>query len=212
MAFKNIRTIHTNLYGDRAFDIIDALHGQLSDGLFENSRGYDKYWMNFHVKRDVDNEIVFEVNNEYGIISSYSYVPNPFTSMSDRAFCEWYAYKIKTVIKAEAKDNSWAKGWWKRDNCSDTSIYLNRKLDVTVADIYCTYEALLGREIGITKYGSNTICRIFGTKSTDEEIASKIASEKQKNDLIKMKNEALAKAKAEYDAKVAEINLEYVID
>ena len=213
MAFTNTRIIHTGLYGDRAFDICDAVRGQMSDGLWEGSRGYDKYWTNFRVKRMPNNEVVFEVNTAYATFWNCHYVENPFANMSDSKFLEWIAYKIKTVIKSEADDNAWPKGWWKRDNCSDKSIYLYRKLDVTVADIYAVYDSLLGR-----KRRSTDTERIFGKPLSEEEITVKLELEAQKLKIEKMKQEAIAKAKAEYDAakaeydaKIAEINAKYVI-
>ena len=54
------RTIHTGLYGVQAKAVIDGVHGQLSDGKWENTPGYDKYWTNFAVETADDGEVVFD--------------------------------------------------------------------------------------------------------------------------------------------------------
>lgn len=201
------RTINTKLYGDRAFEILEAVSGQMSDGLWENSRGYDKYWTNFRVKRLDDNRIVFVINTDSYTRYCNRYLDNPFCRMSETEFLAWYAGKLKTVIRAEAKDNNWKKGWWKRDNTENKSIYLNYKLDITVADIYCVYDELLGRKIGVTRYDSSTMCRVFGQKADDATIAKRteLADAKAKaladyKEHIAMLDEKVKKFMAEIDA------------
>ena len=186
------RTINTTFYGDYAAEILNAVAGQLSDGMWENSRGYDKYWTNFSVKRLDDNHVVFIVNTD-----SYSrycdrFLENPFCRMTDTEFLVWYAGKLKAGIHAEAKDNNWKKGWWKRTNTTNKSIYLNYKLDITVADIYCVYDELLGRQISDTRYDSETMRRVFGQKADDATIAKRTEFA-----------EAKAKALADYNEHIA---------
>lgn len=197
----NTRTITTNFYGDRAFDILDSVSGQLSDGMWENSRGYDKYWTNFRVVRLDDNRVVFRVNKDSYTRYCGRYLDNPFARMSDTEFLAWYAGKLKAVIVCEAKDHNWKKGWWKRDNTTNTSCYLDRKLDITVADIYTVYDELLGRKNRADDvYGT----RIWGQKADAETIAkrTKLAEAKAKaladyNEHIAMLDEKLKKFTAE---------------
>ena len=185
----NTRTITTNFYGQRAFDILDAVSGQLSDGMWENSRGYDKYWTNFSVRRLDDNRVVFHINKNSYTSYCNRYLDNPFSRMSDTEFLAWYAGKLKAVIFCEAHDNNWKKGWWKRDNTENTSCYLNRKLDITVSDIYTVYDELLGRKNrSDAVYGA----RIWGEKANDKTIA-------KRGELA----EAKAKALADYNERVA---------
>lgn len=182
-------TINTNFYGVRAYEILEAVSGQMSDGLWENSRGYDKYWMNFRVKRLDDNRIVFVLNADSYTRYCNRYLENPFCRMTETEFLAWYAGKLKTVIRSEAKDNNWKKGWWKRDNTKDESAYLNYKLDITVADIYCVYDELLGRQ---TRADEEIRNRIFGQKADDATVAKRIELA-----------EAKAKALADYKEHVA---------
>lgn len=193
----NTRTIHTNLYGAQAKAVIDSVHGQLSDGKWENSPGYDKYWTNFDVQTADDGEVIIMVNAGVSTTWCRRYMPNPFYGMSDVEFKKWIANKIKAVVNDERKDRD-EFGEWDRRNIDHTSLYLGHCDEkygpvVTVADIYCTYEALLGREIGIAKYDSSTICRVFGTKRTDYEIA-KVKSAREHKDAI------YAKYKAQIDS------------
>lgn len=186
---KNSKTriIHTGLYGAQAKGVIDGVHGQLSDGKWENSPGYDKYWTNFDVETADDGEVVFKVNAEYGYHYCNRYLDNPFKNMSDADFKTWIARKIKAVVNDERKDRM-EFGSWDRRNIDHTSLYLGHADEkygpvVTVADIYCTYDALLGRNVGITKYDASTICRVFGTKKTDEE-AAKVKSLREAKEII----------------------------
>lgn len=183
------RTINTTFYGDHAAEILNAVAGQLSDGMWENSRGYDKYWTNFSVKRLDDNRVVFIVNTDSYNRYCGRFLENPFCRMTDTEFLAWYAGKLKAVIRAEAKDNNWKKGWWKRTNTTNKSIYLNYKLDITVADIYCVYDELLGRKSRADEEIHN---RIFGKKADDATIAKRTEFA-----------EAKAKAYADYKAHVA---------
>ena len=204
----NTRAIHTGLYGRQAKAVIDSVHGQLSDGKWENSPGYDKYWTNFDVQTADDGEVIFKVNVDSYTTWCRRFMPNPFYGMSDADFKNWIARKIKAVVNDERKDRA-EFGEWDRKNIDGTSLYLGHADEkygpvVTVADIYCTYEALLGRETGIAKYDSSTICRVFGTKRTDEEIAkAKMANSirakyaQQRADLQRAKNEAVAKLEKE---------------
>ena len=198
------RTINTTFYGDYAAEILNAVAGQLSDGMWENSRGYDKYWTNFSVKRLDDNRVVFIVNTDSYTRYCGRFLDNPFYNMSETEFLAWYAGKLKTVISSEAKFNNWPKGWWKRTNTTNKSIYLNYKLDITVADIYCVYDELLGRKFRADEKIHN---RILGQKADDATIAKRteFADEKVKaldeyNKQIAMLDEKLKKLTAEINA------------
>lgn len=173
----DIRTINTDFYGDRAYEILASVAGQLSDGMWENSRGYDKYWTNFSVKRLADNRVVFEVNKNSYTKWCKRYIDNPFVRMSDAEFLNWYAGKLKAVIRSEANDENWTKGWWNRSNTEMTSAYLSYDLDVTVADIYAVYDWLRGRK---NRTDDVTCTRIWGHKADDEMIAKRNAMQREK--------------------------------
>ena len=214
------RTIHTGLYGVQAKAVIDGVHGQLSDGKWENTPGYDKYWTNFAVETADDGEVVFKVNAEGSTMWCRRWLANPFYSMPEGEFKKWIATKIKAVANDERKDRE-EFGSWDRRNTDHTSLYLGHANEeygpvVAVADIYCTYEALLGRSIGITKYDPSTICRVFGNKKTDEEVAKaksireakeclKAKYAQKRAELQKAKNEAVAKLEKELQDNITKL-------
>ena len=214
------RTIHTGLYGVQAKAVIDGVHGQLSDGKWENTPGYDKYWTNFAVDIADDGEVVFKVNAEGSTMWCRHWLANPFYSMPEGEFKKWIATKIKAVANDERKDSE-EFGSWDRRNTDHTSLYLGHADEkygpvVAVADIYCTYEALLGRNIGINKYDSSTICRVFGNKKTDEEAAKaksireareclKAKYAQKRAELQKAKNDAVAKLEKELQDNITKL-------
>ena len=196
----NVRRINTPFYGDIAFDILDSVHGQLSDGMWENSRGYDKYWTNLQVCRDGDNRIYFKVNADYYGMYCGRSIDNPFARMSDTEFLNWYATKLKAVIVQEGKDNGWTKGWWSRTNHSNKTVYLNRSADVTVADVYCVYDALKGR---IFRSSAAEKSRVISEPLTREAI--EVAKQKARAEL----NEAKELLKAKYEADLFKVAAEF---
>ena len=214
------RTIHTGLYGVQAKAVIDGVHGQLSDGKWENTPGYDKYWTNFAVETADDGEVVFKVNAEGSTMWRRRWLANPFYSMPEVEFKKWIANKIKAVVNDERRDRK-KFGSWDRRNTDHTSLYLGHADEkygsvVTVADIYCTYEALLGSNIGVTKYDPSTICRVFGNKKTDEEAAKaksireakeclKAKYAQKRAELQKAKNEAVAKLEKELQDNITKL-------
>lgn len=203
------RIIRTGLYGDRAFDIIDSMHGQLADGMWKNSRGYEKYWLNFDVQRGDDGEVLFALNGDYNIAWCERYVLNPFRNMSDAEVKKWMAQKIKAVMCRELKDERLFRAW-NRKNTDFNSCYLNDVLDITVADVYCTYDALLGRPCGVLKYRASTLCRIFGNKKSDAEIAF-AKSQREAIEAINAKYDILLKKNSEeLEAKIATLKDEAV--
>ena len=162
------RTIHTGLYGAQAKEVIDGIHGQLSDGKWENTPGYDKYWLNFDVETADDGEVVIKVNAEGSTLWGREWHVNPFFNMPEAEFKKWIARKIKAVVNDECKDRV-AFGAWDRSNVDHISLYLGHSDEeygpvVTVADIYCIYEVLLGRKVNISKYDPVTVARVFGSK------------------------------------------------
>lgn len=134
------RIIKTGLKTQKECDILDGVFGQLSDGMWENSRAAEGYWP--YIDADLKNgEVVLTVSNSY----RYDGRPtNKLLDMSDDDVKKWLAKKIKQVIKEEGLD-------WKRDN-SDETEYLDTawrksKLPSSVADCYYVYEVLKGRNV-----------------------------------------------------------------
>lgn len=126
-------------------EVIDSVLGQLSDGIWENSNGMNKYWM----FADVDGTNLDISDEMYE--NSYSYYRNPtrngFYGKSEKEIKDWFANKAKQVVKiwAEAYGKN-PKIIWDRNN-TDVVDYMggHNVPNVTVADVYECYDFLKGR-------------------------------------------------------------------
>ena len=201
---KNLRKINTPFFSKKAYDILHSVLGQLSDGLWENSRGYTKYWINFDVERKTNGQVYFAVNNLYYKIFSKDYCTNPFIEMTDAEFLNWVAVKLKTVIKTEIKDNpnNFTGGGWKRNNTSFESRYLSYDERITVADIYVIYDWLKGRKIDMH---SPIVKAVFGETRSEDQI-KKIKDMQSKIDFIQTNAENLMdEIKKAYNERIANL-------
>lgn len=137
---EKYRIIKTGLKTQKECDILDGVFGQLSDGMWENSRAAGGYWP--YIDADFENgEVVLKVSNAY---RKYEEPTNKLLNMTDDNVKKWLAKKIKQVIQEEGLD-------WKRDNTEETD-YLDTewrtsKQPSTVADCYYVYEVLKGRNV-----------------------------------------------------------------
>lgn len=142
----NPRTIHTHLYSQTAYDALDALMGQISDGYWENSPRMEKYWNFAKICRSLNGEITFEIERDRYVWDKWSHrmTTNPYCNMTDDSIREFFANKLKKIAKVEMEDEN-AGNQWQRDNEMKIH-YLSREVDLEVSDIYCIYEMLRGRK------------------------------------------------------------------
>ena len=134
------RIIKTGLKTQKDCDIIDGVFGQLSDGMWENSRAAEGYWP--YIDAELENgEVVLKVSTAY---RSYDHRANKLLDMDDDAVKKWLAKKIKQVIQEEGLD--WDRGNDEETDYLDTS-WRKSKLPSTVADCYYVYEVLKGRNV-----------------------------------------------------------------
>lgn len=108
--------------------IIDAVIGQLSDGMWENSPAMDKYWK--YAKTQGTDLII---NNDKW--------DSGFVGRTEDWIRHWFASKLKKVVQEEVGNN---KQGWDRDNM-EISDYISYNNDITVSHCYECYEYLLGR-------------------------------------------------------------------
>lgn len=104
--------------------VIDAVLGQMSDGMWENSPGMDKYWMNAHTN---GTDLVITLG--YG---------SGYTGKSEEKIKAYFANKIKQVVQEEVGNN---KQGWNRMN-TEESCYMH---DIPVCKCYECYDFLLDR-------------------------------------------------------------------
>lgn len=126
--------INTGIKSSSKFEnILSSVLGQLSDGIWENSRSMEKYWKNLSYSTNAQGYI--ELEDRAGVCSSVT---------------EFFANKIKQIIKIEIDDGN-TKMYWDR-SCSAVPCYMHGV--VTVGDCYQLYELLKGRNTSKHKYAT----------------------------------------------------------
>lgn len=124
-------------YTSKYEDILDSVIGQMSDGIWENTRSMEKYWKSLSFERSPQGTIVI-IDRDY-------ICENP---------AEFMANKIKQIIKIEIKDEE-ERGRsnlrWDR-SCSAHPFYMHG--NVTVGDCYQLYELLKGRQTSSRSYST----------------------------------------------------------
>lgn len=113
--------------------ILSSVIGQLSDGIWENSRAAEKYWKSLSVSQDTSGYIVIE--DRYGVCN------NPI---------EYFANKIKHIIKIEKDDGHSAIEWDRM--CRVTSNYIGYSDPITIGECYKLYELLKNRDVSKKHY------------------------------------------------------------
>lgn len=121
---------------DKFKEILSGVIGQMSDGIWENTRSMEKYWKSLSYTVDPAGYIIIE--------DRHHTCANPV---------DFFANKIKQIIKIEAEDNPGSGIRWERD-CAATTVYLNYTETITIGDCYKLYEALKGRNTSKHNYAS----------------------------------------------------------
>lgn len=129
-------------------EIISDVIGQLSDGIWENSPGVDKYWECADVDGstlDVNVGLYDKLEYQNGRRDRRGYyhhrsMPSGFRGKSENQIRAYFANKLKQVVKIEQGDYPNENLSWDRNN--NTSL---NYLDCTVAEAYACYDFLRGR-------------------------------------------------------------------
>ena len=195
---KNARVIKTPLWSTKAKEVLDGVLGQLSDGIYENNPRMDRYWMFAKVLREADGRVVIAVDKrtgEHGGYGSHSrWIENAFAHMSDIEVIQFFARMVKKIAKIELKDENIINGW-RRNNVEFMTRYLNYYEEISIAEVYCIYEMLLNRPVGITKYDVSIINSAVGVQRSDEE--TKLEQDKM---------DKIAEIKSNYAKRMKELN------
>ena len=143
---KNAVQIDTGLKGDLAADILNAVIGQMSDGLWENSPVMEHYWRFINVVKAGCNKVFLVAD---GVTADDEHVVNYFNykmGMDERKIKEFIGKKVKEVAKEELKDTGDAIGWDRNNE------HESQYLAGTFSDCYFVYETLIGRKGYERKY------------------------------------------------------------
>ena len=116
-------------------EILRGCLGQMSDGIWENTRSMEKYWKSLEVTTSPEGFIIINDRNWV--------CPDPVAFMAN---------KIKQIIKIEIEDGRTDMFWDRL--CPATTVYLNYYERTTVGDCYHLYELLKGRTTGKHSYAT----------------------------------------------------------
>ena len=181
---EKYRIIKTGLKTQKECDILDGVFGQLSDGMWENSRAAGGYWP--YIDAELENgEVVLKVSTAY---RKYDGIPtNKLIDMTDDDIKKWLAKKIKQVIKEEGLD--WDRGNEEETDYLDTS-WRKSKQTSTVADCYYVYEVLKGRNVAKHKEYTNKMNISDALKTLDQAKIKYVQQEDEpwESDLYESKN------------------------
>lgn len=118
---------------DKFINILGSVIGQMSDGIWENTRSMEKYWNSLNYSVDEAGYLVVE--------DKYYVCAKPL---------DFFANKIKQIIKTEIEDGNSHLVWSRA--CDAIPSYMHGT--VTVGDCYKLYELLKGRSIDKHTYAS----------------------------------------------------------
>jgi hypothetical protein len=155
----------------KRLDILGSVIGQMSDGIWENTRSMEKYWKSLSYGTDAKGNIYLE---------DTCYVCANVT--------DFFANKIKQIIKIEIDDGYTSGLEWER-SCSTSPCYMHG--NVTVGDCYELYELLKGRNTSKYRYATYnpyTVTLSYAGTSFDftvEALSEYGAKEKAKQELLK---------------------------
>lgn len=157
---EEYRKIDTKLTGNKNYQILRGVMGQLSDGIWENSRNMESYWKFANIQFEGDKVYINISTKPYKLIKDYSrtlrnkftkqlFHPNkeqnnPYINMSDDAVKHWFAQKLKQIFQEEYGKQR-ANQEWRRDNTEGEVTYLNHYEKITVSDVYYAYDTLMNR-------------------------------------------------------------------
>lgn len=127
--------INTNIPAtDKRLEILGSVIGQMSDGIWENTRSMEKYWKSLSYGKTEAGFIYIEDKN--------------YVCADARDF---FANKIKQIIKKEIEDGYTIGLIWGR-TCNVQPSYMHG--NVTVGDCYELYELLKGRNTSKQVYST----------------------------------------------------------
>lgn len=155
------KIINTGLKGQIAKDVLNSVIGQMSDGIWENSRIMQHYWK-FVAIEDIDGDICIVVNNSPYIFEPYrrTYNSRVQTRSFDNYFVskchrddikikQFFANKIKQIVREDFNDHNKCGCIFNDKDNSELHYISSYSKDengnypsITVADAYKVYITL----------------------------------------------------------------------
>lgn len=158
MLFKEIvnnpseMLIATGLKGEMVKSILENVIGQLSDGMWENSRIMEHYWPFVDITMDDDDNVYIVIHKpgSKAVSKSYNWCSNYFLYRlysNELAIRQWFADKIKKIVAQERKDRKDEPGCdlrFRADNNTELDYMGLYDQPITVAEAYSVYKTLKG--------------------------------------------------------------------
>ena len=120
---------------DKKLNILGSVIGQMSDGIWENTRSMEKYWKSLDYGKDPSGYIWLD--DRHGVTADVY---------------DFFANKIKKIIQIEIEDGNNQLVWSR--TCAGVPHYMHG--NVTVGDCYEMYELLKGRNTSKNYYATFT--------------------------------------------------------
>ena len=122
-------------------EILHSCIGQMSDGIWENTRSMEKYWKSLSIETSSEGFIIINDRNWA--------CPDPVAFMAN---------KIKQIVKIEIEDGN-TEMYWDR-LCAAQPSYIGYGERITVGDCYHLYELLKGRTTGKHSYATYSTYKV----------------------------------------------------
>ena len=110
MDYSNYMKIETGLTDSASLNVLKSTLGQLSDGIWENSRKAERYWP-FAEAEMINGSVCLMISKEYS--KHYGYGRNAWGytngfradfAMDTTAIKKYFANKVRAVVRENAKD------------------------------------------------------------------------------------------------------------
>ena len=168
------KTIHTELYSDKAYSIILGFYYGLDDWGSKQMARNSGYC---DVERAPDNEVVLTIkcNDPY----AYAWRKSAFSKhQTDQDTRNWMAWIIKQLVRKALREDGYNESVeWKRGNHRVAHTFSSKVAGVTVSDCYFVYDFLKNRKKLDNKFTSEHMAEIIGNKrdaiSTELEIVKR---------------------------------------
>ena len=107
----NTRLVETGLVGKNAYEILESVIGQLSDGIGENKYYHEKYWRFADVLLNPQTDKVEIRISSTPCEKSWEYpnrwLFNPFLQLKDKEIKQWFGRKVRWIARIEAQDKGY---------------------------------------------------------------------------------------------------------
>lgn len=116
--------------------------GQLSDGMWENSRAMEHYWLFVRIEENSNGDVCIMISRDE--FSDY-HKNNKLKHMNPEQIREWFAKKARQIVNQESKDYP-NRGIKCNSKCDVTLNYMynheDSNIKIKASDVYKTCKAL----------------------------------------------------------------------